>query len=322
MRALACAGVPLGGCNGVQSTLDPGGPQAQALAQATWVMIAGAGVIFTLVMLLALYAVYRRPERRARVSSTALIVGGGLVFPIAVLTALLVYGVGLTGALRAAGDDALRVEVTGHMWWWEVRYPGEGGAAATANEIRIPVGRPVRFALASPDVIHSFWIPSLAGKIDLIPGRTTELSLRAERPGEYRGQCAEFCGAQHALMAFRVVALEPEAFEQWLGALRAPVRPPAGAAAARGREAFLAQGCANCHSVRGVAEARLPGPDLSNLAQRPWLGAGALPNTREGLLRWLAGGEGAKPGRAMPSYGHLDSATLEALAEFLAGLES
>jgi cytochrome c oxidase subunit 2 len=316
--------LPAAGCSGVQSALDPAGPAAQHLANLTWALLIGATAILAIVMLLAAYAVFRDPDRRRRISSNALIVGGGIVFPVLVLGALLVYGVWLTGALRASeAGDALQVRVTAHMWWWEVHYPAsqEGDIVATANEIRIPVGRPVSFTLSSPDVIHSFWVPTLSGKIDVIPGRTTRLTFSAERPGVYRGQCAEFCGAQHALMAFHVVALEPQAFDRWLADQRKPAQAPASAAAKTGQDAFIAQACGNCHTVRGVVDSRIAGPDLTHLASRAWIGAGALANTRDGLVRWIAHGDAVKPGRAMPSYAHLDEATLGALAEYLSGLE-
>jgi cytochrome c oxidase subunit II len=321
-HAIVIAAAMIAGCAGEQSALDPAGREAQELARLTWILVAGATAILALVVLAAGYAVFRNPERRIRVSSRALIVGGGIVFPVVVLSALLVYGVGLMDELRGPGNDGLHLHVTGHMWWWEVRYRGPDGEwIATANEIGIPVGRPVTVSLSSEDVIHSFWVPSLAGKMDMIPGRRTEIRLHAERPGTYRGQCAEFCGDQHALMVFRVVALPPADFERWLEALRAPARMPADAQARAGSEAFLAQGCGNCHTVRGLVQGRLPGPDLTHLARRPWLGAGALPNTPENLVTWIAHGEAVKPGRAMPSYAYIEQATLSAIAHFLAGLE-
>jgi cytochrome c oxidase subunit 2 len=323
-HAALLAAAALGGCGGVQSALDPAGPNAEALARLTWIMLAGGGTILGLVMLAACYAVYRDPDRRRGVSSTAMIVWGGIAFPVVVLSALLVYGVWLTGSLRAAPEDgALRVHVTGHMWWWEVRYwdSDAAGWVSTANELRIPVGRPVALSFSSHDVIHSFWVPSLAGKIDMIPGRHTELTLRAERAGSYRGQCAEFCGAQHALMAFHVVAVASEEFARWLEGLGAPARPPSGEQALLGRKAFLEQGCAACHTVRGLVEGKVPAPDLTHVGSRSWIGAGTLPNTREHMVAWLAHGESLKPGRAMPSYSHLEPATLAALAEYLAGLE-
>lgn len=320
--ASVCAAVAVAGCSGAQSTLDAAGPNAALLAQLTWVLIAGACVILALVVLAAGYAVFRHPDRRRGVSSTAMIVGGGIAFPVVVLSALLVYGVWLTGDLRAAASpDALRVHVTGHMWWWEVRYRDGERWVASANELVVPVGREVAVSLASADVIHSFWVPSLAGKIDLIPGRRTTLTLRADRDGVFRGQCAEFCGAQHALMAFTVTALPPAQFEAWLAREREPARAPADPQALAGREAFLAQGCGSCHAVRGLVEPAMPAPDLTHVGARRWIGAGALRNTPENMVQWLAHGEAVKAGRAMPSYPQLEPATLEAIARFLAGLE-
>jgi cytochrome c oxidase subunit II len=313
-----------GGCSGLQSALDPAGPEAEAVARLTWIMIAGGTAILALVMLIAWYAIARDPDKRWRLSSTALIVAGGVALPIVVLSALLVYGVWLTGELRASDDEgALRIHVTGHMWWWEVHYPGarEGERVASANEIRIPAGRRVAFSFSSEDVIHSFWVPNLAGKIDLVPGRVTRMSLQADRPGLYRGQCAEFCGAQHARMAFHVIALEPEAFERWLARLLEQANGPTNENSARGREAFLAEGCGECHTVRGVADSRIAAPDLTHVGTRGWIGAGTLENNREHMITWLARGDSVKPGRAMPSFSHLDRATLAALADYLADLE-
>jgi len=312
--------VALAGCEGIQSALDPAGPNADAIYRVTVVMTVGAVVIFALVLLLVLYATYRHPDRRPAVSTRLLIVGGGIVFPVVVLSALLAWGVWLTGALRVPpGNDAVRIEVVANMFWWDVRYLDEHGQArfATANEIAIPVGRPVEFTLGSRDVIHSFWVPNLAGKIDMIPGRVTRLRLQADRPGLYRGQCAEFCGPQHARMAFLVVALPEPQYAEWLENQREPARAPL---QHQGREAFLAHGCASCHTVRGVSQAALLGPDLTHVASRAWIGAGTLANTPEQLVTWIAEGERVKPGRAMPSFGHLDRETLEALAAFLSEL--
>jgi cytochrome c oxidase subunit II len=301
------------------SALHPAGPEAQALADLMWVLFAGAAAILAVVVVLAAYAVYRRPDRRLRVGGTAIIVAGGLVLPVIMLSALLVYGVGLTRERRADASDALRIDITAYMWWWEVRYAGE--EVVTANEIYIPAGRPIVISLTSADVIHAFWVPSLAGKVDVFPGRTTRLPLRAERPGRYHGQCAEFCGAQHALMALDFVAQEPAAFERWLENQRQAARAPGTPVAAAGRGAFLAHGCGNCHGVRGVSDPRVNAPDLTHVASRAWLGGGALRNSRANLLAWIAQGEAVKPERAMPSYGHLPRETLDALAEYLAGLE-
>ena len=311
-------------CSGPQSTLDPQATAAETLARLTWIMFWGASAIFLLVIVLVAYAVYRNPAQRPRVSSTGMIVAGGVALPVIVLSALLAYGVSLTGALRADTEEGtLTIHVTAHQYWWEVLYPGaeSGEFVASANEIRIPARRPVALVLTSRDVIHSFWVPNLAGKIDLIPGRVTHLTLQADRPGTFRGQCAEFCGEGHARMALHVVALNEEGFEGWLAKLRAPARAPADAALSKGRAAFLAQGCGNCHAVRGVSEPLLAAPDLTNLASRAWLGAGTLRNTREQLIEWIVRGELVKPGRAMPSYPHLDAETLGSIVDYLGSLD-
>ena len=286
-------------------------------------MTIGAAVIFTLVLVLAGYALLRSPAKRRPLSSTALIVGGGVAFPVVVLSALLVYAVSLTGALRAGdGPEPLAIQVVAHQFWWEVLYPGtKDERVASANEIRIPAGRPVTVSLTSRDVIHSFWVPNLAGKIDIIPGRVTRLTLEASAPGTFRGQCAEFCGASHAHMAFAVVVLAEAEFSGWLASIARPARQPIEASARRGREAFVAEGCVKCHAVRGLsAPPDFAAPDLTHVASRAFIGAGALPNTREARIVWLSDGERVKPGRAMPSF-KLDPATLGALADYLGSLE-
>jgi cytochrome c oxidase subunit 2 len=325
-KILSIAALPLvGGCQGIQSALDPRGPEAAAIAQATWIMSAAGALILALVMALALYAVFRAPGKRRAPSSTTVIVAGGFVLPIVALSALLVYGVAITREMRAAGEDALELEIIAHRWWWEVRYPGPGGTqVSTANELRLPVGRPVSIALRSADVIHSFWVPVLAGKLDAIPGRVNRMSLRADRAGEFRGQCAEFCGAQHSRMALHVVAEPPAAFERWLAAQQAPARVAAGAAPAAGGEALFRAHCAECHVVRGTVASggTIPAPDLTHVASRAWLGAGTLRNTPENLAAWIARNDALKPGNAMPAFGQrLDAAQLEALAAWLARLE-
>ncbi len=319
-KILSIAAAPLAaGCEGVQSALDPQGPAAVAIAQSAWIMGFGAAAILALVMALALYAVYRAPGRRAP-SSTAVIVAGGVALPVVALSALLAYGVTLTRELRERGGEAaLELEVIGHRWWWEVRYPGAaaGETVASANEIRIPAGRPVAIALSSADVIHSFWVPSLAGKIDAIPGRVNRIVLRAAQPGSFRGQCAEFCGAQHARMVLEVRAETPEDFERWLADLRQPAR----AAAAPGAGLFKTH-CAQCHTVRGVAQSagRLAAPDLTHVASRPRLG-GTLENTPQNMAVWIERNDALKPGNAMPAFRELEPRSLEALAAWLSSLE-
>jgi len=220
--------------------------------------------------------------------------------------------------------DALVIGITGHMWWWEVRYrdPASGAEIRTANEVRIPAGRPVYFGLTSADVIHSFWVPALGGKMDMLPGRVQHLLLQADRPGAWRGQCAEYCGEQHARMALHVVAEEPAAFEAWLAAQARPASATLAPDLARGRDAFLANRCNACHTVRGVSEESRLGPDLTHVGSRLYLGAGTVPNTPDQLAAWVAHTQQAKPGARMPSsHERIDDATLQSIARWLAQLQ-
>lgn len=188
-------------------------------------MLAGAILILVVVTAMALYAVYRDPQRRATVSPKALLLGGGLVFPVVVLTALLVYGLALMGELRAphGTESPMELRVVARQWSWQVHYPEKtsGRPVVLENELRIPAGRPVRLNLVSEDVIHSFWVPSLAGKMDVIPGHRRQITIQADLPGRLRGQCAEFCGRNHARMSLLVVAESAEDFDAWLASASA-----------------------------------------------------------------------------------------------------
>jgi cytochrome c oxidase subunit 2 len=225
-----------------------------------------------------------------------------------------------TATIRAPEEaQKLTIEIIGHQWWWEVRYRSDEPSRnfTTANEIRIPAGRPVKLRLKSADVIHSFWVPALAGKTDLIPGRTNEMWLQANRPGEFRGQCAEFCGVQHAFMALRVVALAQEDFESWWAEQLAP--PPDKAEQSenerRGRQLFAAR-CGVCHTVRGTLARGKIGPDLSKLMSRETLAANTIPNTRAGLSAWISAPQQIKPGNRMPNP-QLSSEELDAIRTYL-----
>lgn len=309
-------------CDGPQSTLNPAGLAASQIATLFWWMTAVGALIWAAVFGIAVYAT--RPDR-ASYSSRAtrwLIVGGGAIFPSVVLAGLLAYSLTLLPSLRSSDGISLRVAVSGEQWWWRVRYlPDSGEAVELANEIRLPVGKRVEFVLSSPDVIHSFWIPSLGGKVDMIPGRTTTLVLEATETGTFRGACAEYCGTSHALMNFEVVVMAPDKFADWLAAQAAPAQQPASALARRGRQAFLANGCGACHSIRGTeADGRL-GPDLTHAGGRLSLGAGILPNTEEAFARWIGHTDGLKPEVKMPAFGMLPDAQIEALASYLNGLQ-
>lgn len=304
----------------MQSTLNPQGPHARIVANISWVMFSGATVIFLLVMALALYAIYRRPDKRRTPSPTVLIAAGGVALPIVSLSALLGYGLYAMAALRQPAAESAHIEIVGNRWWWDVRYRDtDGTLIATANEIRIPAGKSVTLRLSSKDVIHSFWVPNLAGKMDLIPGRTNHIVLQADRPGVFRGQCAEFCGAQHARMAFHVIAEPQPAYDAWLAHQRTAAQQPRDALALRGRTAFAAH-CLACHTVRGIGTAHVPGPDLTHIASRTALGAGTLDNNQENLLAFIAHSQSIKPGSGMPSFAHLEQDTLQAIAAYLGEL--
>jgi cytochrome c oxidase subunit 2 len=297
--------VPL--LDGIQSALNPQGPDAALTAEISWVLFAGAAVIFAGVMALALYAVFAKRENAARLPARALVIGGGIVFTGATLFALLIYSLARSASLHPAAEGALRIEVTGEQWWWRVRYPG----FETANEIRVPVGRPVELVLRSADVVHSFWVPVLAGKLDMIPGRANVLRVRADRAGEYRGQCAEYCGGPHAWMALHFVAEEPAAYDAWVQRQRAP---------AAARNGFFEQHCGACHTVRGTPAAGRLGPDLTHVGSRRSIGAGLLPANAGAFAGWIASSQHLKPGNLMPSFPHFGGEELRALAGYLESL--
>jgi cytochrome c oxidase subunit 2 len=308
-------------CAGQQSALAPAGEGAERLANLFWAMFAGAVVIWALVVGTAVHASRVRPGRHSERIAGALVLGGGVAFSTVVLTGLLIYGLVLMPDLRAPGDG-LKIAVSGEQWWWRVRYlPPGGEPVESANEVRLPVGQRVELELTSPDVIHSFWIPPLGGKVDMIPGRVTRLVLEPTRTGEFRGACAEFCGTSHALMAFSVVVLEEAAFEDWLAHEAAAAAAQGSPAATLGQELFLQVGCGGCHTVRGTEADGVIGPDLTHVASRATLGAGTLPNTFDALVRWIAHTEAVKPGVRMPSFGALPDEHVAAIAAYLEGLE-
>lgn len=305
----------LAGCTGTQSALDPHGPVAESIAHTWWVLFWGAGIILSLVMGLVMYAMFREPEHKARLPHLPFLVGAGLVFPIVVLSALVVFGTLVGRDITRADDEALVIEVTGHQWWWEVRYPATDDApeVVTANELHLPVGVPVEFVIESADVVHSFWIPNLGGKVDMIPGRSNTLRLQAARPGRFRAQCAEFCGAQHSRMGFIAVATEADEFERWRRA-----RAVAPEASGPGRARFEALGCSGCHALGGRPAGDGSGPVLTHFADRPTVGAGAAANTPGALRAWLTDhGERMKPGSLGPVERRLSDADVEAIAALL-----
>jgi cytochrome c oxidase subunit 2 len=306
----------------VQSALAPAGRNAAKAATLFWWMASGAVVIWLVVMGLFVYAL-RRPESHNRRRAAILIIGGGALVPTLVLAMLLVFGLSSLPELVApAPEGSVTITVSGEQWWWRVRYHApEGEFIETANEIRLPVGEPVDFRLQSVDVIHSFWVPSLGGKVDMIPGRLTRLALEPTRTGVFRGVCAEYCGTSHALMAFDTVVVEKQRFVSWLEHQYQPARRPEDPLAIRGGELFLSSGCGACHAIRGTAADGAVGPDLTHVGSRLSVGAGTLRNEPAEFLRWIARTNEAKPDVHMPAFGMLPHDDLRAIAAYLDGLE-
>lgn len=309
-------------CSGPQSTLDPAGYGAQQIATLFWWMAAGAVFIWVVVIGIAIYATHVKHQPQSYRAARWLIIGGGFIFPSIVLAGLLSYGLMLLSSLKQPAEPGLRIAVSGEQWWWRVRYhPESAEPVELANEIRLPVGVRVEFTLSSPDVIHSFWIPSLGGKVDMIPGRVTTLVLEPTKTGIYRGVCAEYCGTSHALMAFQVMVMEPDAFKAWLQHQAAPAQPPTTSLAKRGQRAFLANGCGACHTIRGTPADGQVGPDLTHVGSRLSLGAGILPNKVPAFAHWVSHTSQIKPGVKMPAFGMLPEQQITALAAYLDGLK-
>jgi cytochrome c oxidase subunit 2 len=287
-------------------------------------MFYGGSAIFIIVMIAIALAVAGPGFLRRPLGTRAMIIGGGVAFPIVVLTALLTWGFTIVRDLRAeATAPAIHLEISGEQWWWRVRYLDATGKLlfSTANEIHLPAGRIAKLSLVSPDVIHSFWVPALAGKLDMIPGRTNTLTLRAETPGIYRGQCAEYCGGQHAMMALMAVVHSAEDFDLWLQRESGPAREPLTTEEKLGRDLFDTNGCGACHTVRGTSAAGLVGPDLTHVGSRHTLGAGSFPNNIGTLAGWVSSAQHLKPGNKMPSFDRLTGVELRTIAAYLQALE-
>lgn len=307
----------------VANALDARGPLAARTEQLWWFLFAAATVVFVVVMGLLVMGLLKRGREVTDGADTydervrpLLFLGVGLTVAVLLVTAGLTF-VAMRVMAAPADEAAYALEIIGKQWWWEVRYEGE---AVTANELHLPVGVPVSIDLTSDDVIHSFWVPNLAGKRDLVPGHPNTIWLQADEPGVYRGVCAEFCGLQHAKMQFVVVAEPLGRFEAWLTRMREAARAPSSSEARAGRAVFMNEGCAGCHTVRGTAAQGQLGPDLTHLASRSSLGAATLPNTRGYLGGWIVNSQAHKPGNHMPPQ-NLASDDLQALLSYLATLE-
>jgi cytochrome c oxidase subunit 2 len=308
------ASMVLTGC-GKQSTLSPRSPQTHDIRTLWWWMLAIATVVFLGAVAMLAVAWFRRHENGLPLVGNrepvlqGMVVLFGIGIPLVTLIAL--FGVSDVWLVKKTAppsprSTAMTIDVIGHQWWWEVRYPGRaasGSYAVTANEIHIPVNTRVNVVTTTADVIHSFWVPQLARKIDTVPGRFNRVLLYASRPGRYRGQCAEFCGFQHANMSMFVVAQSRAAFQSWLSNMAAPAATPTTSMARLGQHVFMTSQCASCHQIRGTSAQGLIGPDLTHLASRRTIAAATLRNTPANLLRWISQPQAVKPGNRMPDLG-------------------
>jgi len=329
LAILWCLGLLLSGCTGWQSALDPQGPQARHLAILIWSFTAVCTLVWLLVMVVLAIALSRPAETRAdplaidvhRERRSSRVVAAAVAATTLIVLALTGLSYLSQKRLFTRESSGVTIRITGHQWWWEVRYedPQPDRTFTTANEIHIPVGTPVTVKLTSSDVIHSFWVPSLAGKMDLIPGQENELHFVATRPGIYRGQCAEFCGFQHAHMAVFVIAEAEEEFGRWRDHQIKPAEPPENPEQRKGQEAFLSKPCVMCHAVRGTPAGGKVAPDLTHVGSRRYLAAGVLPMSRGNLAAWIVDPHGIKPGVNMPTV-KLDPDDLNAIAGYLEGL--
>jgi cytochrome c oxidase subunit 2 len=309
------------------SALNPKGPVASTVAHLSWTMFVIAAIVFLVVVAILVVGMFRTPRGLGGPGTAEtetfrdhwLIVLGGIAIPAIILVGVFIYT--LTDMVSLAKPDeptTMTVDVIGHQWWWEVQYPDK--QVTTANEIHIPVGQPIDVQLTTADVIHSFWVPQLAPKTDLIPGKTNHLRLQADTAGTYRGQCAEFCGTEHANMAFLIVADPPDRFAAWLAAQQQPAPEAANAIIQQGEQAFLGSACVYCHTVAGTVASGKVGPDLTHLASRQTLAAGTLANTPGNLAGWIANPQAIKPGNKMPAV-RLDPQDFQAILAFLESLK-
>jgi cytochrome c oxidase subunit 2 len=321
---LVLAVVPLAGCGGNQDTLHPESPQQQAIATLWWVMLGGAAIGFAFILVLLTLGWVRRnrenlPFGIGERGGTRMVVGFGVAMPVVLLSALFIWSdvfVIQKTQPAAASSTSLTVRVIAHQWFWEFRYPG---GAVTANELHIPVKTKVNVVGTTGDVIHSFWVPELNRKIDLIPGRTNRVTLQAARTGVFRGQCAEFCGLQHANMAELVFVQPRSAFRAWLANQGRPARSSASAEGRRGSDLFQAD-CSGCHQIRGTAAQGQIGPDLTHVSSRTTLAGVAIRNTPTLLGEWITDPQRFKPGNKMPKL-DLSSGDVKALVAYLEDLK-
>jgi len=313
------------------SAISVAGPRAREIAELLVLFVGVSAVVYVIVVCALIWAIRRKraatrfeddDARRAADRKSRHIIGAATALSVLILITLALADFFVQRSLSAHPVDALRVVVTGHQYWWEIEYddPAPSQRVRTANELHIPVGRPVELVLTSRDVIHSFWLPSITGKKDLIPGHTTSEVLVAEKPGVFTGQCAEFCGLQHAKMRLVMHAVSPEEYEAWRQQQLQPGRQPATDEERRGQSVFTKSSCILCHSIQGTDAAATVGPDLTHIASRTTLAAGTLPNDQSNMATWILSPHAIKPGVQMPAT-QLAPADLAALTRYLASLQ-
>jgi cytochrome c oxidase subunit II len=325
---IAFLGATLSGCANSPSMLEPHGTDADSVALLSWLMFAIAGIVLLIVTIL-LWMAYRRSRQEEQKGGDLyandrgllrnVVLGGG-VAPILILLVMMGLAIWLenTKSVKAAAGNT-DIEIIGHQWWWEVHYTEQD--FYTANEIHIPAGQTVTLHVTTADVIHSFWVPELHGKFDMIPGQTNTFTIKADKAGIYRGQCAEFCGAQHAHMAFLVIAQSAEDYKAWLAAQAQPgVEPKVGSLEQQGQQAFLGSACVYCHTIRGTNASGRVGPDLTHLGSRQTIASGTLPNNPGNLAGWMINSQTIKPGNHMPPM-DLNGDQVQALLAYLATLK-
>lgn len=294
--------------------LNPAGPAAAQIAAVWWEMLVVYGAVFIITMVFLVLAMASR--RKESIFGTKFVVVAGIVIPAVILVVMLLSTIHTTVELGRQEAD-FRVKVTSHHWWFEVDYLDHG--IIDANEINIPAGVVVQFILQSHAVVHSFWVPRLGGKRDMLPDHPTELFLKSDIPGNFRGTCTEYCAGPHALMAFRLIAHDPEDFQRWLARSSRTPETPTDPRLVHGRDVFVNEGCSACHAIKGVSDSTT-GPDLTLLGSRSTLGAGTIAHTQGGLSGWIANPEVIKPGNLMPRS-YLRSEDLHALTDYLRSLK-
>ena len=333
--AVTLASILQTACAGIQNSVNPAGPQADRISHLWWLMFYVCSVVFATVVIFTVIALRNRstqqnsvppllnPSKKIEGRRQRIILGATAITCLILLVFLVdSFLVGRSLTAELAHKNGVTIEITGHQWWWEVRYPDStaSNVFTTANEIHIPVGVPVTFSLRANDVIHSFWVPNLSGKKDLIPGKVATIWLQANRSGVYRGQCAEYCGLQHAHMALWVVAEPINEFNAWRQNQAQSSVPASTNSERRGQQVFLSAPCVMCHAINGISAGSNFGPNLTHIASRQMIGAATLTNTREHLQQWVSNAQSIKPGNKMPQN-NLSPEELQPLTDYLQSLK-